>query len=181
MTGCLCVTMVGCGTNNKEEKTIKQAEEIPTLSSENEKPLTALTNIKANETFQTDKFKLSIKQIGNREEVGAYEPIKHVSPGGLLIIVRYKIENVSKDTVKAIELPKMVLANDKGMQYELDLEATDKYKEELNQEEKNLLEELDYKVGKAGYNVYEVPKEEYKNGSWYVVVNDTYKVEIHSK
>lgn len=138
------------------------------------------TVYKVGDTINTGKLEITITKAEERSSVGSDFMAKSPSQGGTYVGVQYKFKNASDKPVSAFSQPSFKLVDSKGTKYDSDISASGSYATELKLDQK-ILSDLNPGITVNGADAYEINKEQYTGGSWYVLVTadgKDYKVTV---
>lgn len=107
-------------------------------------------------------------QIGDPEFLG-----KKAADGGTLVAVQYKMENVSDEPIGAFSYPTFKLVDDKGTEFNSDIDASAAYATETKIDNSKALSDLNPGITVEGTNAFEVSKESFEQGEWFIHVDKT--------
>ena len=113
-----------------------------------------------------------LSQIGDPNFLG-----KAASDGGTLVAIQYTMKNVSDEPVGMFSYPTIKLVDEKGTKYNSDVDASSSYSVETKIDNSKVLSDLNPDISVTSVEVYEVSKDKFAQGSWYILVNDS-KVQI---
>lgn len=129
------------------------------------------------ETITTDKFEITINNIQTKESVGGKYSPKEASDGGIYVCVDYEYKNISNQPISSFSCPKIKLKDSNGVTYEADINATAYYSTETTPDNK-ALSDLNPGIKVSDSDVFEISKEEYAKGGFYIVVDADKKFNV---
>lgn len=97
---------------------------------------------------------------------------KTASDGGTLVAIQYTMKNVSEKPIGMFSYPTMNLVDEKGTKYSTDLEGSSAYAVETKIDNSKVLSDLNPDISVTAVDVYEVSKEKFAEGKWYIQVGD---------
>ncbi len=122
------------------------------------------------DTINTGKLEITITKVAEKTSVGGEYFKETPSQGGTYVAVQYKVKNASDKPVSAWFQSSFNLVDSNGTEYESDIGASSSYATEVGQDEK-ILSDLNPGITVNGADVYEINKESYSTGKWYLVVS----------
>lgn len=131
-----------------------------------------------NEVVPTSKAEVTLANVENKEQVGNEYLSKKASEGGTFVAIQYKIKNVSDKPLSAFSLPSVKLVDEKGTKYDFDIDATSNYALEKQEDNSKILSDLNPGIAVTDSKVFEISKEAYAAGKWFVLVDGKEKVAI---
>jgi hypothetical protein len=135
---------------------------------------------KVGDTINTGKLDITVTKAEERSSIGSEFFVKSPSQGGTYVGVQFKFKNASDKPIGAFSQPSFKLVYSKGTKYDSDISASGSYATELKLDQK-ILSDLNPGITVNGADVYEINKEQYASGSWYVLVTadgKDYKVTV---
>lgn len=129
------------------------------------------------ETITTDKFEITINNIQTKESVGGKYSPKEASDGGIYVCVDYEYKNISNQPISSFSCPKIKLKDSNDVSYDSDLSATMHYSTETKPDNK-ALSDLNPGIKVSDSDVFEISKEEYAKGGFYIVVDADKKFNV---
>ncbi|MDD5693229.1 MAG: DUF4352 domain-containing protein [Patescibacteria group bacterium] len=165
----LAVIMGAAGGGNSNNSTTK-------VGTDSQKE----TTYKVGDTISNGTFEITVTKAEVRSTIGDSFFAKSPSQGGTYVGVQYKFKNASDKPVASFSQPSFKLVDSKGTKYESDISASSSYATELKLDQK-ILSDLNPGITVNGADVYEINKEQYASGSWYVLVTANgkdYKVTV---
>ena len=129
------------------------------------------------ETITTDKFEITINNIQTKESVGGKYSPKEASDGGIYVCVDYEYKNISNQPISSFSCPKIKLKDSNDVSYDSDLSATMHYSTETKPDNK-ALSDLNPGIKVSDSDVFEISKEEYAKGGFYIVVDADKKFDV---
>ncbi|WP_052658758.1 DUF4352 domain-containing protein [Bacillus thuringiensis] len=133
---------------------------------------------KLNEVVQTKKVSVTVTKVEEKSSVGNEFLKKEASNGGTLVAVQYNMKNTSDKPVNSFSLPNVQLVDEKGTKYDADVDASGSYAAETKIDNSKILSDLNPDIEVTGTKAFEVSKEKYGKGKWYLLIDGDYKVEI---
>lgn len=133
---------------------------------------------KINEVVKGKKVDVTVTKVEEKSSVGPEIVKKTASDGGTIVAVQYNMKNTSDKPVGSFSLPTVQLVDEKGTKYDSDVEASASYATETNIDNSKVLSDLNPDIQVTGTKAFEVSKEKYGAGKWYLLIDGDYKVEI---
>ncbi|MDA1652703.1 MULTISPECIES: DUF4352 domain-containing protein [unclassified Bacillus cereus group] len=130
-----------------------------------------------NESIKMKEIELTITKAEEKNTVGSEYIKKTVYSGGTFVAIQYDIKNIT-DKTTGYALPAIRLMNEKGHKYNADEEASDKYAEETKIDSYTIHSDISPGSHVTRTKVFELLKENYDTGKWYVTIGTEYKVRI---
>lgn len=129
------------------------------------------------ETITTGKFEITINNIQTKESVGSEYFSTDASDGGIYVCVDFEYKNISNQPISSFSCPKIKLKDSNGVTYEADINATAYYSTETTPDNK-ALSDLNPGIKVSDSDVFEISKEEYAKGGFYIVVDADKKFNV---
>ena len=157
-------------------------EETATDSTSNSGGTTEQTekNYAVNEPVVVDeKAEVVVTKVEEMSTIGDPEFLgKQASEGGTLVAVQLTVKNVSDEPLGSFSTPTFKLVDEKGTEYDWDVDATSSYAVETNIDNSKLMSDLNPGIKVTDVQVYEISKDAYAAGKWYVQISGGEKVQI---
>jgi Domain of unknown function (DUF4352) len=151
-------------TTQKSGETTEQAEKIYKVN----EPITV-----------DDKAEVVVTKVEEMSTIGDPEFLgKQASEGGTLVAVQLTVKNISNEPIGAFSTPTFNLVDEKGTKYESDIDASGAYAIETNIDNSKLMSDLNPGIKVTDVQVYEISKDAYAAGKWYVQISGGEKVQI---
>jgi hypothetical protein len=93
----------------------------------------------------------------------------HLSEGGTLVAVNWKYKNTSSVLIDIFSQPSIKLVDSNGIEYSSDTGKSASYATEIKLDSK-ILSDLNPGITVKDASVFEVSKESYAQGTWYVII-----------
>lgn len=142
-----------------------------TSVSTSDEPKTEST-VKVGDTIKKDDVEVSVTKVEERDKVGVDGAEKNASDGGTLVAIQYTIKNAGKEPLGSFSIPTATLVGPDGTEYEADIDATSNYAVETDIDNSKILSDLNPGIKVTDVQVFEVSKDDYAQGKWFVKVND---------
>lgn len=139
------------------------------------------------------KIKLTVKKIEKVEKIGDPKNFKFVpnengkptavfgfeaSKDATNIAIQFTFKNVSDKSLKESDLPSIKLINEKGVEYETNINASSAYAVSSEINNFRVLDNINPNISIENAKVFEVPKKDYNSGEWYILIDDEEKIKI---
>lgn len=148
------------------------------VSGESNKEAQEETTYSLNDTVALKKTEVAVTNFEERDEVGVSGVSKKASDGGTLVAIQYTIKNVSEEPVGAFSLPSVSLVNEKGTKFDSDIDATANYAVETDIDNSKIMSDLNPDIIVTDVKVFEVSKEKFQSGKWFILVDGKQKVAL---
>ena len=130
------------------------------------------------DVVKTDNVEVTITKFEEKDVIGDPKFLgKKASEGATLVGVQYKMKNVSDKPVGAFDYPPINLVDEKGTKYDADVDASAAYATETGIDNSKILSDLNPGITVTGTDVYEISKDQFAKGNWFIQVGDA-KVKI---
>lgn len=129
------------------------------------------------EVVSSKKLEVTVTKSEEKSSVGNEYVNKQASEGGTLVAIQYTMKNVSDEPVGMFDYPTIKLVDEKGTEYSSDLDASGNYALETNIDNSKIMSDLNPGITVTGTDVYEVSKEMFGQGKWFIKIGDQ-KVQI---
>lgn len=123
---------------------------------------------------------MTVTSVSTPNSVGSQYFVEKPSEGGVLVAVQWKYKNTSSEPIGTFSQPSIKLVDSAGVEYSSDTGKTSAYATEIKLDRK-ILSDLNPGITVQDAQVFEVSKESYDQGGWYVVVKadgKNYKVQL---
>lgn len=136
------------------------------------------TVFKVGETFVEDQLELTVTVFEEMETIGDPNLFgKKASEGGTLVSIQYTMKNISDEPVGMFSYPTVNLVDKNGTEYSSDIDASGAYAVETDIDNSKILSDLNPDISVTATSAYEVSKEKFAQGQWYILIGDS-KVQI---
>ncbi|MCM3729639.1 DUF4352 domain-containing protein [Neobacillus cucumis] len=125
-----------------------------------------------------DKVQVSVTKVEEKAQVGSEFVNKKASDGGTLVALQLTVKNISKKPIGSFSLPNFKLVDQEGTEYDSDIDATSSYAVETDIDNSKIMSDLNPGIQVNDVQVFEISKEAYASGKWFVQVDGDMKVEI---
>ncbi|MDQ1002676.1 hypothetical protein QFZ28_003076 [Neobacillus niacini] len=131
-----------------------------------------------NEVVKVDNAEVTVTKFEEKSVIGDPNFLgKEASEGAVLVGVQYKLKNASDKPMGMFDQPTIRLVDEKGTEYESDIEASGAYATETGIDNSKILSDLNPGITVTGTTVYEISQESFGQGKWYIQIDDQ-KVQI---
>ncbi|MBS8266532.1 DUF4352 domain-containing protein [Mesobacillus boroniphilus] len=127
---------------------------------------------KVGEAVPADKVEITVTKFEEKDQVGNEFVNKAVSEGGTFVAIQYKIKNSSKKPVGMFDYPSVRLVDEEGIEYDSDIDASSNYALETNVDNAKIASDLNPGITVTDTKVFEVSKENFDAGIWFIKVGD---------
>ncbi|WP_273837309.1 DUF4352 domain-containing protein [Guptibacillus sedimenti] len=148
------------------------------VSGESNKEAKEETTYSLNDTVALKKTEVTVTNFEERDEVGVSGVSKQASDGGTLVAIQYTIKNISEEPVGAFSMPSVSLVNEKGTKFDSDIDATSNYAVETDVDNSKIMSDLNPDISVTDVKVFEVSKEKFQSGKWFILVDGKQKVAL---
>ena len=125
-----------------------------------------------------DKAEVVVTKVEEKAQVGNQYVNKKASEGGTLVAVQLTVKNISDEPLGMFSTPTFKLVDEKGTKYDSDVDATTNYAIETDIDDSKILSDLNPNIKITNVEVYEISKDSFANGKWFIQVSDKEKVQI---
>ena len=172
--------IIGSGMEGKENSASTTSEQ---QSNKNEKtePATAEAKIYAvNDLISSESMEVVVTSIDQRDAVGKDFLEEKASEGATLVVVQWQYKNTSNKPLKSYDNPEIKLFDANNVEYGSDLGKTSTHATEVDLDRK-VWSDLNPGITVKDAAVFEVGKESFANGGWYLNIeadDEDYKVAL---
>lgn len=124
-----------------------------------------------------DNAEVVLTKAEELSDVGGEYVNKKASDGGTFVAVQYTIKNISKEPIGAFSLPTASLLDENDTKYDSDIDATSSYAVQTDIDNSKIMSDLNPNIKVTDVQVFEISKESYATGKWFIVVDDQ-KIQI---
>ncbi len=150
-------------------------EATETTTEPNEEPAEKVYTV--GEVVPADKLELTVTKFEEKSEVGNEYINKQASQGGTFVAIQYTMKNISDQPVGMFDYPSVKLVDEKGTEYDADIDASSNYAMETNIDNSKIMSDLNPGITVTGTDVYEISLDSFASGKWYIQFGDQ-KVQI---
>jgi hypothetical protein len=130
------------------------------------------TTYKVGDVIKVKDLEYTITKVEQKDKVGDEFINKAVSTGGTFVAIQYTIKNVSDKPVGMFDYPSVNLVDGKGTKYDSDVDASSDYAVETKIDNSKLVSDLNPDITITDTAVYEVSKDKYAQGKWFIQIGD---------
>lgn len=160
-------SMLGGGDNKDSEKS---ATSDGSKAKENAKE----EIYKIGDVINAKKLEVSITKVEELDQIGDPTFLGKVAPeGATLVAIQYTMKNISEEPVGMFSYPSINLVDEKGTKYSTDIDASSSYATETKVDNSKVLSDLNPDISITGVDAFEVSKEKFAQGKWYIQVGDS--------
>ncbi|CAL4866687.1 hypothetical protein MMA231_00931 [Asticcacaulis sp. MM231] len=130
-------------------------------------------------TAITKNVEVTVTKALIRETVGGDNQYlqESAAEGGVLVVVEYKIKNISAKPIKSFEQPRLKLIDEAGTEYNPDSGKSASYASEVDLNRK-MMSDLNPDISVLDADVFEVSKTKFNPATWYAVTEDGTKISL---
>ncbi len=122
-----------------------------------------------NETVASKNMELTVTSVAEKASVGGQYLNEKPSEGGTLVAVNWQYKNTSSEPIGTFSQPSIKLVDSNGVEYSSDGGKSASYATEIKLDRK-ILSDLNPGITVKDASVFEVSKESYAQGEWFVVI-----------
>jgi hypothetical protein len=136
------------------------------------------TVYKVGDVIKTDQLEVTVSKFEEKDQIGDPANLgKKASEGGTLVAIQYKMKNVSDKPVGMFDYPTLNLIDEKGTKYKSDIDASSAYAVDTGIDNSKIMSDLNPDISVTDTQVYEVSKEKFSKGKWFIQIGKA-KVQI---
>lgn len=177
IAGIILISILGSalsGAGSEEASTVS-SEKATKAKSESEE---TVYNVGDTFTAKGDQLEISLTKFEEKDVVGDPDFLgKKVSDGGTFAAIQYTMKNVSEEPVGMFDYPSINLVDEKGTKFDSDVDASSGYAVETDIDNSKILSDLNPDISVTATEVYEVSKDKFSQGKWYIQIGEE-KVQI---
>ncbi|UPM55503.1 DUF4352 domain-containing protein [Gottfriedia acidiceleris] len=132
---------------------------------------------KVGDIVKDDQLEIKVSKVEEKHSVGDQYYGKKASEGGVLVAIQYTMKNVSDEPVGVFDYPTLNLVDEKGTKYDSDIDASSSYAVETKIDDSKILSDLNPGITVTGTEVYEISKDAFAKGKWYIQIGSQ-KVQV---
>lgn len=121
------------------------------------------------EAVTSKNMELTVTSVTEKSSVGTQYLAEKPSEGGTLVAVNWQYKNTSSEPIGTFSQPSIKLVDSNGTEYSSDGGKTASYATEIKLDRK-ILSDLNPGITVKDAEVFEVSKESYVQGDWFVVI-----------
>lgn len=150
-------------------------DETPSKTSSSKGDTEQIYNI--GDTIAFKNYEVTIDAVTTQSEVGGEYFKTTPSDGGIFVCVDLKYKNTSDKPISSFSTPTIRLVDSNGTKYSEDIEASSYYATEKDPDRK-ILSDLNPGITVSDNEVYEISKDAYETGEWYLVIDGRVKIKV---
>lgn len=135
------------------------------------------TTYKVGDVIKIKDLEYTVTKVEQKDKVGDEYFNKQVSAGGTFVAVQYSVKNVGDKPVGMFDYPSINLTDEKGTKYDSDIDASSSYAVETDIDNSKIVSDLNPDISVTATDVYEVSKDKYAQGKWYIQIGDA-KIQV---
>lgn len=125
------------------------------------------------DTILTNRLEISILKVEEHSVIGDPSLFgKKASDGGILVAIQYSMKNVSSEPIGMFSYPPLNLIDQNETEYSEDLAASTAYAVSTGIDNTKVFSDLNPDISVTGIKVFEVSKEKFAQGAWFIQVGD---------
>lgn len=132
---------------------------------------------KVGDIVHSDQLDITVDAVEEQTKVGGEYLSKNVSDGGVFVAIQYTMKNVSDEPVGMFDYPAIYLVDEKGTEYDADIDASSYYATQKDIDNSKILSDLNPDISVKDTEVYEVSAEQFSKGEWFIKIGDV-KIKI---
>lgn len=152
--------------SSTDKANTKQATQAQTQT-EAEKPQETI--YKVNDVITSKNMELTVTSVEERSSVGGQYFKEQPSEGGTLVAIQWQYKNISEKPIGMFSQPSIKLVDANDVEYSSDSGKSGSYATEVDLDRK-ILSDLNPGITVRDASVFEVSKEAFARGGWYVEV-----------
>ena len=125
------------------------------------------------EVVPADQLEVTVSNFEEKSIVGNEYINKQASEGGTFVAIQYTMKNISDKPVGMFDYPVIKLVDEKGTEYESDIDASSNYAIETDIDNSKIMSDLNPGISVTDTEVYEISQEMFAQGKWYIQIGDT--------
>ena len=129
------------------------------------------------DAIQNGDYEITILSVKEASKVGTQYVNSQPSEGGTYVCVDLSYKNISSKPLNSWEFPSLDLVDSNDVKYSSDISASSYYATETDPDRK-VLSDLNPGITTKDCKVYEISKENYGQGEWFLVVDGNIKIKV---
>ena len=129
------------------------------------------------DAISNKKYEITINNVATATKVGGQYLSSQPAEGGVYVCVDFTYKNVSTEPISSWNFPVVKLVDSNGVEYSSDLSASSYYSTEKDPNRK-ILSDLNPGITVTDNIVFEIAKESYDQGEWYLIVDNNTKIKV---
>ena len=131
--------------------------------------------ISVGDTFQTQKYEISVSETNSGKSVGGQYFNQTASEGAIYVAVQWTYKNITTKPIGAFSTPDLYLLSPDGTRYSADIGATSSYATAIDLNEKQF-SDLNPSIKVRTADVFEVSQSLYDDENWKLLIDADRKV-----
>lgn len=172
----IIILVIGIGAG--ESSNTSNTNSSTLVSSNNDIEKETVYNI--GDTVSTDKFELTLTKVETKSKVGTEYFNSTPAEGGIYVAVKWKYKNISKEPINSWNTPILYLYDSNDTRYSSDISASSNYATEVYPDRK-ILSDLNPGISTTDADVFEISKDSYENGEWFIEIDADTEVKFKIK
>ena len=128
---------------------------------------------KVGESVTVDNVEVTVTVSEEMDTIGDPNLFgKKASDGGTLVAIQYTMKNISDEPIGMFSYPTVSLVDEKETKYSSDIDASSAYAVETEIDNSKVLSDLNPDISVTDTAVYEVSKEKFAQGKWYIQIGE---------
>lgn len=171
----IIVSALGGGDDDTATDTNTSSDNASTDSKTEQAPAEKVYAV--GEVVPADQLEVTVSKFEEKSKVGNQYVNKQASEGGTFVAIQYTMKNISDEPVGMFDYPVIKLVDEKGTEYESDIDASTNYAIETDIDNSKVLSDLNPDISITDTEVYEISQERFAQGKWFIQIDDQ-KVQI---
>lgn len=168
------VSSLGGGNEEQEQAVTETGVEVEAEAAE----VAEEKVYKVGEAITADNLEVTVTVFEEMDTIGDPNFLgKKASDGGTLVAIQYTMKNISDEPVGMFSYPTVSLLDEKGTKFSSDIDASGSYAVETEIDNSKIFSDLNPDISVTDTAVYEVSKEKFAQGKWYIEIGDA-KVQL---
>ena len=165
--------VAGSGGSNNNNTTVTST--TSSTSSTQSKNQEKIYNI--GDTISNDTYEITISNVEQAQKVGSQYLNSEPAEGGTYVCVDFSYKNISNEPINSWNFPSLKIVDGNGVEYSSDISASSYYATEKDPNRK-VLSDLNPGITVTDNDVFEISKESYNQGEWFIVIDKNIKIKI---
>lgn len=125
-----------------------------------------------------EKAEVVVTKVEEVDKLGTQYIEKEVSDGYTFLAVQFTVKNISDEPIEFFSIPTFKLVDQKGTEYDADIDATSYYAVQKDLVKSKFSNDLNPNVKLTDVQVYVISKEAYAKGKWFLEFSGKERVKI---
>ncbi|AQQ54064.1 DUF4352 domain-containing protein [Planococcus lenghuensis] len=161
------------GSGGEETATVTNSDTEGAQTQTAAAPEKQETVYKIGDVLTIDQLEVTVSVFEELDTIGDPDFFgKKASDGGTFAAIQYTLKNVSDEPVGMFSYPTVSLLDEKGTEYSADIDASSSYAVETEIDNSKILSDLNPDISVTDTAVYEVSKEKFAQGEWFIQVGN---------